>query len=178
MRKEVVWKWYHSIGLPLSYSRWDFQTNQCRPHPERDLKLLREPCFFYLQTIIVSQYGSGIVSGCDTVFTSNTYLQQRYCTSSPIFETTVTICAPSLIFSNNAKIPIVACKFTDFFIKLRHYTAIGKQLLFAKNRSRVAVIGLSEDGACAYLFENFRENSETYRTIPLSARLFSHCQYL
>jgi hypothetical protein len=56
MRKEVVWKWYHSKGLPLSYSRWDFQTNQCRPHPARGLKLLREPCFYYLQTIIVSQY--------------------------------------------------------------------------------------------------------------------------
>ncbi len=51
--------------------------------------------------------------------------------------------------------------FTDFFIKLRHYTGIGKQLLFANNRNRVcsADKGLSEDGACAILFENFRENS-------------------
>ena len=36
--KEVVWKWYHSIGLHLSYSRWDFQTHRCRPHPARGLK--------------------------------------------------------------------------------------------------------------------------------------------
>jgi hypothetical protein len=53
--------------------------------------------------------------------------------------------------------------FTDFFIKLRRYTAIGKQLqlLFANNRNRVrgAVLGLSQDGACTNLFENFREKS-------------------
>ncbi len=51
--------------------------------------------------------------------------------------------------------------FTDFFIKLRHNTAIGKQLLFANNRNRVrrVVLCLSQDGACTDSFENFRENS-------------------
>jgi hypothetical protein len=54
--------------------------------------------------------------------------------------------------------------FTDFFIKLRRYTAIGKQLLFANNRNRVrgAVLGLSQDGACtdfSDLFENLSMNS-------------------
>jgi hypothetical protein len=39
---------------------------------------------------------------------------------------------------------------TDFFIKLRRYAAIGKQLLFANNGNRVraADLGHSQDGAC------------------------------
>ncbi len=41
--------------LPLSCSRGNFHTNCCRPHPVRGIKLLREPCFCRLQTIIVSQ---------------------------------------------------------------------------------------------------------------------------
>jgi hypothetical protein len=51
--------------------------------------------------------------------------------------------------------------FADFFIKLRRYTAIGKQLLFANNRNRVrgAVLGLSQDGACTDLLENLSMNS-------------------
>ncbi len=51
--------------------------------------------------------------------------------------------------------------FADFFLKLRRYTAIWKQLLFANDRKRVrgAVFGLSQDGACTNLFENFREHS-------------------
>jgi hypothetical protein len=50
--------------------------------------------------------------------------------------------------------------FTDFFLKLRRHTAIWKHLLFASDRNRVrgAVLGLSQDGACANLFENFREH--------------------
>ncbi len=50
--------------------------------------------------------------------------------------------------------------FADFFIQLRCYTAIGKQLLFANNRNRIraAVLGLSQDRACTNLIENFREN--------------------
>ena len=55
MRKERGWQWYHSIGLALSYSRCDFQTNRCKPHPVRGIKQLSDPCFYYLQTIIVSQ---------------------------------------------------------------------------------------------------------------------------
>jgi hypothetical protein len=55
MRKEGGWQWYHSIGLDLSYSRCDFQTNRCKSHPVRGIKQLSEPYFYYLQTIIVSQ---------------------------------------------------------------------------------------------------------------------------
>ncbi len=55
MRKEGGWQRSHSIGLALSYSRCDFQTNRCKPHPVRGIKQLSEPCFYYLQTIIVSQ---------------------------------------------------------------------------------------------------------------------------
>jgi hypothetical protein len=55
MRKEAGLLWYHSKGLALSCSRGNFHTNWCRPHPVRGLKLLRELCFCYLQTIIVSQ---------------------------------------------------------------------------------------------------------------------------
>jgi hypothetical protein len=51
--------------------------------------------------------------------------------------------------------------FPDFFISLRHYTVIGKQLLLSNDRNRVrgAVLSLSQDGASTHLFENFRENS-------------------
>jgi hypothetical protein len=38
MRKLGGWQWYHSIGLALSYSRCDFQTNRCKPHPVRGIK--------------------------------------------------------------------------------------------------------------------------------------------
>jgi hypothetical protein len=55
MRKEGGWQWYHSIGLALSYSRCNFQTNRCKPHPVRGIKQLSEPYFYYLQTIIVTQ---------------------------------------------------------------------------------------------------------------------------
>jgi hypothetical protein len=43
----------------------------------------------------------------------------------------------------------------------RHHANIGKQFLFANDRNRVrgAVLGLSRDGACTNLFENFREYS-------------------
>jgi hypothetical protein len=38
---------------------------------------------------------------------------------------------------------------------------IGKQLLFANDRNKVrgAVVGISRDGACSNLFENFGEHS-------------------
>jgi hypothetical protein len=51
--------------------------------------------------------------------------------------------------------------FADFFIQLRHYTVIWKQLLSANDRNRVcgAVLGLSQDGDCTYLFENLSVNS-------------------
>jgi hypothetical protein len=67
MRKETGWQWYHSIGLALSCNRGNFQTNWCRPHPVRGIKLLREPCFYYLQTKLIPS--NAIVSGCDTLFT-------------------------------------------------------------------------------------------------------------
>jgi hypothetical protein len=42
-----------------------------------------------------------------------------------------------------------------------HNSVIGKQSLFANNRNRVrrVLLGLSQDGACTDLFENFSENS-------------------
>jgi hypothetical protein len=51
--------------------------------------------------------------------------------------------------------------FPDFFISLRHYTVIRKQLLLSNDRNRVrgAVLSLSQDGASTHLFEYFRENS-------------------
>jgi hypothetical protein len=47
MRKEGGWQWYLSIGLALSYSRCDFQTNRCKPHPVRGIKQLSEPDFYF-----------------------------------------------------------------------------------------------------------------------------------
>jgi hypothetical protein len=51
--------------------------------------------------------------------------------------------------------------FADFFIQLRRYAAIWKQLLFANDRNRVhgAVLGLLQDGDCTDLFENLSVNS-------------------
>jgi hypothetical protein len=51
--------------------------------------------------------------------------------------------------------------FADFFIKLRHYTVIGKQLLISNdwNRVRWVVLGLLQDGACTELVENLSVNS-------------------
>ncbi len=94
------------MGLPLSYSRWDFQTNWYRPHPQRGLKLLSEPCFCHLKS-----------------FELSTWL----------------------------------ASFPDFFIHLRLYSAIGKQLLFSNNRNRVrwAVLDLSQGEHKTDLFENF-----------------------
>ncbi len=152
MRKELVWKWYHSIGLPLIYYRWDFQTNQCRPHPARGLKLLREPCFYYLQTIIVSKYRHSV--GLRHSF----HIKH-------LIATTVLYILPDIWDDGNDRLAIINllnngknptdirnvskeptamfefttrhASFVDFFIKLRHNTVIGKQLLFANNRNRV-----------------------------------------
>jgi len=65
-----------------------------------------------------------------------------------------------------------------FFIKLRRYTAIWKQLLFANdtNRVRGEVLGLSQDGAWTDSFENFLKNSlkgDLLNDISLNTPLFS-----
>jgi hypothetical protein len=46
--------------------------------------------------------------------------------------------------------------FLDFLIGLRHYTVIGKHLLLSndRNRVRLVVLGLLQDGACTDLVEN------------------------
>jgi hypothetical protein len=51
--------------------------------------------------------------------------------------------------------------FPDFFILLICYTVSGKQLLFSndRNRFRLVVLGLSQDGASTDLFENLSVNS-------------------
>ncbi len=152
MRKEVGWKWYHSIGLPLSYSRWDFQTNRYRPHPLRGLKRLSETCFCHLKSIIVCKWRHSV--GLRHTFHIVHLIQTTLLTSSPIFEKTVIIGFPSSIFSNNAivasdiwsvgKEPTAMFEFTtwhasfpDFFTSLRSFTDIGKQLLISNNRNRV-----------------------------------------
>ena len=55
----------------------------------------------------------------------------------------------------------MAYKFGGFFIKLRRYTVIGKQLLISndKNRVRWAVFGLLLDEDWTDLLENFSVNS-------------------
>jgi hypothetical protein len=51
--------------------------------------------------------------------------------------------------------------FPDFFIILRRYTVIRKQLMISndRNRVRLEVLGLAQDGAFADLFENLSVNS-------------------
>ncbi len=68
--------------------------------------------------------------------------------------------------------------FPDFFIFLRHYSVIGKQLLFANktNRLRWAVLGLSQDEDWIDLFENFSVNSlkgDLSNAITINPPLFS-----
>ncbi len=50
--------------------------------------------------------------------------------------------------------------FLDFFISLRHYTVIGKQLLISNDRNRVrrVISGLSQDGVCTDLLKNLSVN--------------------
>jgi hypothetical protein len=55
MRKEDGCQWYHLIWSPfklfsLKFSNKLVQAPFCEGH-----KMLREPCFYYLQTLIVSQ---------------------------------------------------------------------------------------------------------------------------
>ncbi len=52
LKKTRCWQWHHSIGLALSCARGNFQTYWCRLRPVRGLKLLCQPCFYHLQTII------------------------------------------------------------------------------------------------------------------------------
>ncbi len=71
---------------PFKLFTLKFKTNQCRPHPVRGLKLLCEPCFYYLS------------AQCRATTRFSHYKlnnKQRYCTSFPIFETTVRIGSPS-----------------------------------------------------------------------------------
>ncbi len=68
--------------------------------------------------------------------------------------------------------------FLDFFIFLRHYSVIGKQLLFANNRNRIrwAVLGLSKDEGWIDLFENLSVNSlkgDLSNAITFNPPLFS-----
>ncbi len=67
--------------------------------------------------------------------------------------------------------------FADFFIKLQHYTVIGKQLFISKDRNRVCwvVLGLLQDGACTDLVENLSVNSlkGDLLNVPLYPALFS-----
>ncbi len=51
-------------------------------------------------------------------------MKQRYCTSSLIFEMTV-------------KFTMWPASFEDFLIKLRHYIAVGKQLLISNDNNTV-----------------------------------------
>ncbi len=64
------------------------------------------------------------------------------------------------------------------FVAARHYAVIWTQLLIPNDRNRVrwVVLGLSQDGTCTALFENFRENSlkGDQSLIPNSTHLFSH----
>ncbi len=51
--------------------------------------------------------------------------------------------------------------FPDFFIKLQHNTAIGKQFLISNDRKSVRwlVLGLPQDRDCTDLAENLSENN-------------------
>ncbi len=59
MRKKVGWMLYYSIGLVLSYSRWDFQTKRFRPFP-RGQKVHIEPWLYYLNIIIFFKHSINI----------------------------------------------------------------------------------------------------------------------
>ncbi len=91
-------------SMPLSYARRNFKINWCRPHPVRGLKLLREPFFYHLQTIIVFQYRHSV--GLRHPFHIIHLFETTVLYILPaIFEKTVRIGSPSKIFSTNATVP-------------------------------------------------------------------------
>ncbi len=143
MRKEVGWKWYHSIGPALICSRGNFQTNWCRPHP------LRGTCFCHLKSIIVSNS-----VGLRHTYHIKILIQTMVLFILPGIWDTVRIGSPLLIFSNNAIIPTDIwsvgkeplamfelttwhdASFLEFCISHQCHTIIGKQLLFSNDRNR------------------------------------------
>jgi hypothetical protein len=53
----------------------------------------------------------------------------------------------------------------EHYVAARHYAVIGKQLLLSNDRNKV--LGLSEEGACADLFENLSVNAEQLKARPI-----------
>ncbi len=69
---------------------------------------------------------------------------------------------PSFQISGRITIPMFQLSvWCEKCVAARHYADIGKQLSFAnnRNRSRWAVLCLSQDGACIDLYENHSENN-------------------
>ncbi len=69
---------------------------------------------------------------------------------------------PSSQISGGCTIPLFQLSvWCEKFVAARHYAVIWNQLLISNDRNRVrwVVLGLSQDGACTDLFENFSENS-------------------
>ncbi len=75
MRKEGGWEQYHSIGLPLSYNRRNFQKNLYRPHPVRGIKPLSESCSIICKQLLIPNIGWIIGS---IIFTSTTFQIENY----------------------------------------------------------------------------------------------------
>jgi hypothetical protein len=153
MRKEVGWQWYHSIVLALSWSRGNFQTKWYRPHSVRGIKLLRDPFFYYLQTIIVFQYRLS-------------FGQRHTFHIIHLIDTTVLYFLPDIWDDGKDRLTMInlfkksynsvrylECRqrkiamfefttwhasFTDFFIKLRSHTYIWKQNWFQMTKTSFA----------------------------------------
>jgi hypothetical protein len=68
-----------------------FSNKSVQAHPATGLTLLREPCFYYLPTIIVSQYRHRVETSHIIHLFAKTV---PYCTSSPIFLMTARIGSP------------------------------------------------------------------------------------
>ncbi len=94
MRKEVGWKWHHSTGLALSYSRWDFQKYLCNLLPVRGLNLFSEPfLLFEYNTCYCLQHGIniGLRLSSHIICTMYTELKHRCWKYLPLTEKTVRI---------------------------------------------------------------------------------------
>ncbi len=138
----------------------------------RGLKLLREPFSYYLQTIIVKQYRHSVGQRhtfhiIHLIETTALYILPDIWDDGKNRLTIINLFTWRDIWSVG-KEPIVMfefttwhASFTDFFIKLRRYTDIGKQLFISNDRHRVRweVLGLSQDGVCTDSCESFSVKS-------------------
>ncbi len=186
MTKEVSWKWNQSIGLALKYLRREVRQNMLLPHPLRGLKLLSEPCFCYENAIIVCKHGINIGLRHSfhiicTLFWNSGVVTHTRRENGKNWLFILNLLSFLATNPSTKKFKVLfewstwLASFPDFFINHPHFAVNWKQLLRLNNRN--SSLGLSQDGVCTDLCENFVVNSlkrDLSTDDSLSIHLFSH----